>query len=259
MKRNTLNRIILLCLVSLCFACRAKKEAAPVAPGTPAAVTSKTTSINAINQNAFNFRTLSAKAKIDFNFNNSSTGANLNLRIRNNEVIWMSITAIAGIEVARVMITPDSIKIFNRLQGEYLAKPFSFISQYSSRNVDFNTLQNLLTGNAVRGSVSESSEININGSEIAVKTTADGMMYDLIFNNLYKLVQNRLQDARGQQLTALYSDFQSLNGRNLPYSVSLLSNAANRNVRVDIKYSGISVNEPVDFPFSVPKRFTVKD
>lgn len=259
MRKNTLSRIALLCLVMLCFACRAKKEAAPVVSTVPAGVSSKSESIKAISENAFGFKTLSAKAKIDFKLNNASNGANLNMRIRNDEVIWMSVTAIAGIEVARVMITPDSIKIYNRLQGEYLAKPFSFISQYSNRKVDFNTLQNLLLGNTIRGSVSEDSEININGRQTVVKSSAEDILYELIFNEHYKLTENRLRDTRGQQLTAQYSDFQAINGRNMPYSVSMLSNAGNKNVRIDIKYSSVSVNEPVDFPFSVPKRFTVKD
>jgi len=259
MKKNILSRIVLLCLAVLCFACRAKKEAAQVASTVPTEVSSKTESIKAITENAFGFKTLAAKAKIDFKLNNSSNGANLNLRIRNDEVIWMSITAIAGIEVARVMVTPDSIKIYNRLQGEYLAKPFSFISQYSNRKVDFNTLQNLLVGNTIRGSVSQASDINLNGSQTVVKSSAEDIMYELIFNEYYKLTENRLRDATGQQLIANYSDFQVINGRNLPYSVSLLSNAGNKSVRIGIKYSSVSVNEPVDFPFSVPKRFTVKD
>lgn len=259
MKKNTLSRIALLCLLVLCFACRAKKEAAPVVSTVPAGVSSNSESIKAITENAFGFKTLSAKAKIDFKLNNSSNGASLNLRIRNDEVIWMSITAIAGIEVARVMIKPDSIKIYNRLQGEYLAKPFSFINQYSNRRVDFKTLQDLLVGNTIRGSVSEASEISINGTQTIVKSSAENILYELIFNEQYKLTENRLRDAKGQQLTAYYSDFQAISGRNLPYSVSMLSNAGNKNVRIDIKYSSVSVNEPVDFPFSVPKRFTVKD
>jgi len=259
MKKNTLSRIVLLCLAVLCFACRAKKELAPVVSTVPAEVSTKTESIKAITENAFGFKTLSAKAKIDFKLNNSSNGANLNLRIRNDEVIWMSITAIAGIEVARVMVTPDSIKVYNRLQGEYLAKPFSFISQYSNRKVDFNTLQNLLIGNTIKGSVSQASEINLSGSQTVVRSSAEDIIYELIFNEHYKLIENRLRDAKGQQLVANYSEFQAINGRNLPYSVSLLSNAGNKNVRIDIKYSSVSVNEPVDFPFSVPKRFTVKD
>ncbi|MGV3706922.1 MAG: DUF4292 domain-containing protein [Arcticibacter sp.] len=259
MRKDTLSKVVFLCLLTFCFACRAKKEVAPPVASVPSVVNSKTASIKAITENAFNFKTLSAKAKIDFKFNNQSNGASLNLRMRNKEVIWMSITAIAGIEVARVMITPDSIKVHNRLQGEYLAKPFNFISQYSSRAIDFNILQNLLVGNATQGAVTEASEIHVTGSETAVKTAINGLMYELVFNDIYKLTENKLRDSKDQQLTALYSNFQALNGRNLPYAVSMLSNAGNKNVRIDIKYSSVSVNEPVDFPFSVPKRFTVKD
>lgn len=259
MKKNTLNKIFLLCLTVLFFSCKAKKEAAPVVKTVTSEVSSKAESINAINENAFEFKTLSAKAKIDFNLNNSSNGANLNLRIRKDEVIWMSITAIAGIEVARVMITPDSIKVYNRLQGEYLARPFNFISQYSNRRVDFQTLQNLLIGNTIKGSVSPASEIDLSGSQMVVKSSEEDIGYELLFNENFKLIENRMQDANGKQLIANYSEFQAINGRNLPYSVSLLSKAGNRNVRINVKYSSVSANEPVDFPFSVPKRFTVKD
>lgn len=259
MKKNILNRITLVCLAMLFFSCRAKKETAAAVNTVPVVTNNKSASIKAISDNAFGFKTLSAKAKIDFKFNNASNGASLNMRIKNDEVIWMSVTAIAGIEVARVMITQDSIKIHNRLQGEYLAKPFSFISQYANRTIDFNTLQNLLVGNTIKGSVSEDSEININGAQTIVKSSAEDILYELIFNEHYKLTENRLRDARGQQLTAQYSNFQAVNGRNLPYSVIMLSNAGNKNVRIDIKYSSVSVNEPLDFPFSIPKRFTVKD
>lgn len=259
MRKNTLNKIVLLCITVLFFSCKAKKEAAPVVNTVTAEVSNKAESIKAITDNAFGFKTLSAKAKMDFKLNNSSNGANLNLRIRKDEVIWMSITAIAGIEVARVMITPDSIKVYNRLQGEYLAKPFNFISQYSNRKVDFETLQNLLIGNTIKGSVSPASEIDLSGSQIAVKSSEDDISYELLFNEHFKLIENRMQDMKGQQLIANYGEFQAINGRNLPYSVSLLSKGGNRNVRIDIKYSSVSANEPVDFPFSVPKRFTVKD
>lgn len=243
----------------LCFSCRAKKEAAPIVTTIPSEVSSKSESLKAISEGTFGFKTLTAKAKIDFKLDNSSNGANLNLRIRNNEVIWMSITAIAGIEVARVMVTPDSIKVYNRLQGEYLAKPFSYIARYSNRKLDFNTLQNLLIGNTIKGSVSSASEISLSGNQTVVKSSAEEIIYELFFNEHYKLIENRMRDAKGQQLVAKYSEFQAINGRSLPYSLSLLSNAGNKNVRIDIKYSSVSVNEPVEFPFSVPKRFTVKD
>lgn len=259
MKKNTLSRIALLSCLVLLFACKTKKDAAPPVTTKPAPVSSKAASVNAINENEFRFKTLSAKGKIDFKFNNSSNGASLNLRIRNKEIIWLSITAIAGIEVARAMITPDSIKVINRLQGEYFSKPFSFVNQFSNKTVDFATLQNLLTGNPVQGSVSETSEINVRGAETVVETTGEGIIYKLIFNKGFKLTENNLSDSKGQQLRASYSDFHASAGSGLPYSVSILSSSGNKKIHLDLKYSSVSVNEQVDFPFSVPKRFTVKD
>lgn len=261
MKRNIANKVVaLLCVIFLAFGCKVRKEAKPVVVTAPAKeINNKTRAIEKIQANSFEFNTLSAKSKIDFKMNANSNGASMNLRIQNKEVIWASITAFAGIQVARVMITPDSIKVLNFFQGEYTAKPFNYIYRYANRQINFKALQDLFIGNAIPGSVNESSLFKIVNNETQVNSELGGILYKLILNQDSKVLENTLQDEKGQQLTARYDDFQQVNGRQLPYSINLISNATNRKIQIDIKYSSVSINEPLNFPFSVPKRFTVKD
>lgn len=260
MKRNIANNTALICLLILGFGCKVRKEAKPVAVVAPVKeISNKTRAIEEIRANSFEFNTLSAKSKIDFKINADSKGANMNIRIQNNEVIWASITAVAGIQVARVMITPDSIKVLNFFDNEYTAKPFSYIYQYANRQINFKALQELFIGNAIPGSVNELSLFTVVNDETQVNSELAGILYKLILNRDSKVLENTLKDEKGQELTARYNDFQQINGRQLPYSINLISNVTNRKIQIDIKYSSVSVNESLNFPFSVPKRFTVKD
>ncbi|EOR95029.1 : hypothetical protein [Arcticibacter svalbardensis MN12-7] len=261
MKRNTQIKILVLLSVILSgFGCKTRKEVKPaVVPPVVKVTSNKSAVIAAINSSAFEFNTLSAKSKVGLMINTNSNDVSMNIRMQNKSIIWISVTAIAGIEVARVLITPDSIKVLNRIQGLYTAKPFSYIYQYANKQITFSTLQNLFLGNAIEGTVTESSVFSVHENQTQITSALSGMLYKLIMNANNKVVENTLQDPKGQRLIAKYADFQAVNGRKLPYSINLSSNATNRNIKIDLKYTSVSVNESLDFPFSVPKRFTVKD
>src|SRR5687768_11701557 len=126
MKRNTLNSFLLIAVVALTIACRAKKVVvAPPKPADSTIVTSakKSENIKMLRANDLSFNTLSLKAKASLNINGNSNNVTMNIRMQKDEKIWVSITAIAGIEVARALITPDSIKVRNNFQSVYLKKP----------------------------------------------------------------------------------------------------------------------------------------
>ena len=92
--------------------------------------------MDAIKAGQLNFNTFSGKAKTKLDINGSSNDVTLNIRIQKGQKIWVSVTAIAGIEVARALITPDSILVINKLQGLYLRKPLAiFIRMQADRSI----------------------------------------------------------------------------------------------------------------------------
>ena len=133
MRKNILTKIIgLLAIVAILVGCKAKKELLPASaipkvmelmpPSPDLTQKIKLDSVNGMNTV---FKTLSIKAKADLNINNKSNDVNMNIRIRNNEAIWVSVTAMAGLEIARALITADSVKVLNRMDNIYLKKPFN--------------------------------------------------------------------------------------------------------------------------------------
>ena len=68
------------------------------------------------------------------------------IKILRDSVIWVQINApIGGLEVLRIYITPDTVKILNRLKKTYSVTDLSYLSEKLKFNLDFNTLQSILT------------------------------------------------------------------------------------------------------------------
>jgi hypothetical protein len=163
-------------------------------------------------------------------------------------------------EVARALITPDSIKILNKFENTYTRKPFEYIYEFANDQLDFVTLQNIFIGDVMPAALSSSSDVTVNGGQVQIKGNLEGLVYLMICNDQHNLIQSNLKDEKkSQALTINYGQYQNVGGQDIPQAASIQSNATNKSINIDLNYTQITLNEPVDFPFSVPKRYTVKD
>jgi len=264
MKRSILNKFLLTGILGLLMACSAKKPVLkpviiPPVIETPATF-SKAELLKKLVDSQVKYNTIAIKAKADLNINNSSNDVSMNIRMQKDKIIWVSVTAIAGIEVARALITPDSIKIRNRIENSYTKKPFSYIYQFASRDVNFNMLQDLFIGNAASGTLSDASQLEVNNGQTSVRGSLSRLVYSLLFNVNSNLIQSNLTDgAASQSLTVGYGNYVDIGGQALPQSVTIKSNASNKTIGIDLKYNHIEINGALDFPFSVPKNITIKN
>ena len=270
MRKNILNKVIYIIMYIILpglilFAAPACKTRKATLPATPPASAGKAglssgTVMKNIHDKQPAYNTLSVKAKADLNINNNSHDVSMNIRMKNGEAIWVSVTAIAGIEVARALITPDSIKVLNRLQSEYLARPFNYIHQFTNKQVNFNAVQSIFTATILPGIAGSDVSISDENAQTVLSGNVSGLLYKLLFNSGYNLVQSNLTDrSSGKSLLVRYANFVGVSGKEFPQDVSIRSDAQNRSVAIDLRYNSITVNESVDFPFNVPKRFTVKN
>src|ERR1700749_4641762 len=144
MRKNISSKLFIICCLLAIVSCKAKKQviaARKTVDTNATSVNPVISKINSIKANQVNYNTFSGKAKTKLNLNGSTNDVTLNIRIARDQKIWVSITAIAGIEVARALITPDSILIVNKLQGLYIRKPFSYIYTDASTKVDYKSLE----------------------------------------------------------------------------------------------------------------------
>lgn len=69
------------------------------------------------------------------------------LRMRRDSLVWLSITAAMGVEVARVKVSTDSVWVINRLEKTYLAEPLADVAQHFGMPIGLPWIETLLLDN----------------------------------------------------------------------------------------------------------------
>lgn len=212
--------------------------------------------VDGILNNQLSFKTFSAKAKSSVSLNKDVYDATLNVKIKNNEVIWISITTLFGIEAARVLITPNRFKMMNRLNGTYLDKPFDFLYQFASSEITFDNLQAMMVGNMISQALQY--------TETAVKTkngySLTGSHNDLGFsvqtNEGFKIIACSLKASdRQQEVATSYADFDAIAEQPFAKSIRLAAISAALKLDLQLKYNRIALNEPLEIPFTIPSKY----
>jgi hypothetical protein len=261
MKKNILNSLLVLVVV-LALGCRPKREIVnvPVAKTEKVVDHSKADAIKVLSEKQFTFETLSLKAKANLDIDGNANDVTMNIRIKNNQTIWAIITAGGGIiEVARALITPDSIKIINKLKGEYIKKPFNYIQGFTNKQVNFKMLQAILTGNTVNDFLTENSEFKQENGVWSVTGSNSDLDYKMIFNTLLKASETNLNDAKNAQaLKIKYDTYQKINTGLFPGSIAINTMAKNKAINLSLNFVKIDYNVPVEFPFNISKKLTLK-
>ncbi len=254
-----LLKLLTVCCLLIIVSCKARKQLVAKKTADTTAVKpadTKALRLDAIRAAQTNFTTFSGKAHTKLNINGSSNDVTLNIRIQRDKKIWVSITAIAGIEVARALITPDSILLINRLQSLYVKKPFSYINAVAGNQVNYKTLESLLIGNAVSELLNENADMQTaNGI-----TTLTGNLQDLVYTVLVgadmKVTQTNLNNqAATQSLQMVNSTFTQIGNRLVPSQIDMSSIVKDKKILVNLHYIKVDFDQPLEYPFSIPSRY----
>ena len=260
MKTNYLKSLVLMGgLLLTLAACKSRKLVeVPVVPKKDTVATSKTTQLQLLRDKNSKFLSLSMRGKAQLDINGQQNNVSVNIRMLRDKKIWMSITAIAGIEIARVLVTPDSLVVINRLQGLVLQQPFRYIHQYANREVNFKMLQDLLSGNAINEFLVEDVALTSPNGQWLLKGQKNSLGFQILFNTLFKAAETNLNDVKtAQALKVVYANYVDVNNTLYPAGMQLQSFSGRKKINIAFDFSKIESNVELDFSFTVPKRFKV--
>jgi Domain of unknown function (DUF4292) len=208
------------------------------------------------------FTSFSAKIKVDYEDNlGSSRDFNAFVRIQKDSVIWISINAVLGIEAFRIAITKDSIKLLDKLDKKYQLRSLDYLQELAQLPFDFYTIQDLLVGNPI---YLDSNIVSYRKTDNEVSLLSVGQLFKhlLTMNNdeYYLLQHSKLDDAdiaRNRTCDLTYTDYVLNKGR--WFSTNRKITVAEKS-KLDIKlnYKQYSFDDPLSFPFSIPKNYKQK-
>jgi hypothetical protein len=223
-----------------------------------------------LKKNEFRFDKLNAKLGVDVTIDSSSYSFSVSLRIKKDSVIWMSINKI-GIEFARVLITKDSVKFSNGYDKKYFKGDFAYISKLLNTELDFEILQSLLVGNSVE----------FYQEDEKIKPGVDNCQYTLGTIRKYKMrravrgkelkepaqtiymIPETFKIARilffdfnpDRSFDARFSNYEKIDSTQFFPKIMNYGIKAQKNVKIDLQYSKISLNEEKTFPFKIPDNY----
>lgn len=99
----------------------------------------------------FEFDYVGMKLAVDVQDAGKTTSFKANIRMKRDSIIWISIAPALGVEMMRVVVTPDSVKYVSKVPGDkhYYLGDFGVIADAAGTPLDFATIQDMLVGNAV--------------------------------------------------------------------------------------------------------------
>lgn len=258
MRGSTLNRLLWLALVLLvAVGCKSRRErgSVPIA-GERFVSRAESAEIRRGMEGArLDYTTFNGRAKSTLRLNKDIHDVTAHVRIRKDEAIWISVTALLGMEVGRLMITPERVQIINRLQSVYVDQPFGYIHRFASEKLDFEAVQDLLTGEVLRSVMDRQASVSAFDHGFVFRGGREDLVYELTLDTAYRASFTALNDAAtGQRLTSLYEN-RTAPGRAFPEVLQLSMQADRLDLQIDMAYNRVVFDEDVDMPFSIPPRF----
>ncbi|MGC9375308.1 MAG: DUF4292 domain-containing protein [Bacteroidales bacterium] len=199
-------------------------------------------------------------AKIKIITQNQTNRLRANFKIKNDSAMLISLSNSLGIEIVRALISPDSIKLIDRINRNYLTGKYATIARMYNIPLEYNLLQDALFD--VHSLYFQSvhypqkkykSELGIynfkkESNNLTFKYQVDNQQFfirdvDLIFHKL------------PLKMSINYSNYTKFDKFFIPMDVStIISHKQEEAVQVEINYSDLRF-EPVDITLNVPSSY----
>ncbi len=267
--RNQVIFILLAVLIGSISACKSKRAAikSPIREEGAEYLFTK------LKEKELKFHTFEAKFTIDYNQNRTYHDFKGQIRMVKDSVIWVTFNQDLGIEIARVMITQDTVKFLDRFNKQYLISDYNFINKFLNTNIDFGILQSIILGNDFEYYDMVQFKASVDGAHYKLSTAGRSKLKKYIRNvedseriflqntwldpETFKIVQVKLKELTkdSKKLTAEYSGFNTLNSQLFPNEINYRIEADDA-INIKVKFSRITMNESLRFPFNIPSKYT---
>ncbi len=220
---------------------------------------------DAMNEQAFRFSTLTARLNVDLDIPGKELSSRVDLKMIKDSALQLSVVPVLGIEIFRIELTKDSIKIVDRLNKRYMADNYEKMRSETPVAFNFYNLQALFTNRIfipgeqyIHPTQYQRFTLNQEGAKAEVKITDNlDIQYSFQLDGEEKLLTTYITDAGvNHALIWKYSDFRIVSQQPFPLlmETSLSSNGEYKG-GLKIYYSRMQVDEPVRMDFAIPDKY----
>jgi Domain of unknown function (DUF4292) len=199
-----------------------------------------------------------AKANVTYAGGFNELAFNANFRLQKDKVIWISLTGPLSIEGGRALITPDSVKVVDRVNKKiYIGTFQAFCGKYNLP-ITFSQLQELIVGNVLNEDV----------LKLPAKTDGDYKNYTennkeitkIVYINLknYTVEKISLKDKPSQrELLLSFANYTENKGKLFSNARKIEINTYHEKSTIQMEFSKYTFGQKNEFPFSTPEKYEV--
>ena len=217
-----------------------------------------------LNNNYIDAEWLSTRASVKFTSSEEIRSFTSYIRLKKDSLIWMNFKK-SSIEAARILITPDSFFLINRLDKAYLAESFAFLQDkmalpLSNDNdiTPFQALQNLLLGNPVFPAVKKFTADSHLGYYMLAGQSDDLESRYLLDGKEYTLQEIQFEDKKfNRSLQFFFGAYEPLEeANNFSYFRSIyLNTPEDGTVSLELKLTKAAFHAPKNIQFEIPTHY----
>lgn len=226
--------------------------------------------IKEVEENQFEFDNFVAKMNMKIETKDRNINVKGQLRMKKDSIIWTSVSMPMGLEVLRIKVTTDSVYFLNRTEKTYLAENIEVFNDISPMITTIGFIQAVFVGNDIN--LRESDDYNIQIADGQYNLSISKKLKKTIKNNdedwkvmlkdlwidpqLFKITRYHIREYNDskRKIDLQYSDFEEVNGKYFPKEISVDIHG-DLYLKAHIEFSNITVNEPLEFNFSIPKKY----
>ncbi len=232
----------------------------------------KTEVIDSLYKNNIDYKTLFIRYSAKITGTNKKLSFKGSMRLKKDSILWISISPGLGIEVARGVLTPDTLKFIDKLKSKYFCGDYKYMANKFNIDLKFRDLQSVITNRLFiyknNGDINKEKKILKD-----YKFTTDSLYYIfenidtnfvknklyqkiLVSKKLFKLKNIFINDPLNQyQLTVNYNKY--LNKNKLNTARSILIKVKDKKGKGEFKLNLLKIqkNRKMKYPFDILDKY----
>lgn len=211
--------------------------------------------INNHYKSSLEYKTIRGRLKIEFDDGEKSQAFTLSLRMEKDKTIWLS----APLSIVKVLITPERVTFYNKLDNTFFDGDFSYLSKLIGTDLDFDKVQNLLLGQSIFDLKDDTYFASISDNNYQLKPKKDIDLFKKLFliepSNFKMALQQLSQPNNGRLLNINYKTYQNIEHKTFPDELVIEAEELGKKTLIAIAYKNIEFDQKVTFPYSIPNGY----
>lgn len=287
-----MNKYLTIFFIPFLFACKSKEV---VVTQEPLKERSQAYLTRNIEKNKFDFEWLGMKLDAEFTSGEEQQGFKATVRMRKDSAVSVSVSPALGIEVLRLLVDKDSLKMVSDIPGDkyVFLGSVNELTELAKIELDLSTLQDLLIGNPIglsreegrmksgiekldveyytlvsrmsrrvrRASEDQDSLTNRDGRRVPKRLEDNDWISSKFWieSNLFKVVKCELTDLRSKRMVQInYSEFDEDDPSHYPHKCNIQIDDVKGKTALDFKIVRVNTQNHYDFSFDYDKDYLIK-